>query len=52
MYKSNWELGVPKVVPYELGERDTARKQAVAVRHAESRPPLWQFFCMTLMECG
>lgn len=48
----NWELLVLKVVPSEPGERDMARKQAVAVRHAESRPPLWQFFCITLIECG
>lgn len=43
---------VPKVVPCEPGERDMVLKQAVALRHAESRPSLWQFFCITLIECG
>lgn len=27
-------------------------KQAVALRQADSRPPRWQVFWMTLMECG
>lgn len=27
-------------------------KQVVALRQADSRPPRWQVFWMTLMECG
>lgn len=27
-------------------------KQAVVLRQADSRPPRWQVFWMTLMECG
>lgn len=51
--KNGWlDDSLPKYVPFEPGERDMARKQTVALRHAESRPALWQFFWITLMECG
>lgn len=34
----------PKLLLRGLGERDTAVKQAVALRQADSLPPLWQVF--------
>lgn len=43
---------LPKLLPRVPGERDTAVKQAVAFRQADSLLPLWQVFWMTLMECG
>lgn len=43
---------LPKLLLCVPGERETAVKQAVAFRHADSLPPLWQVFWMTLMECG
>lgn len=43
---------VPKLLLCGPGERETVVKQAVALRQADSLPPLWQVFWMTLMECG
>lgn len=48
----NIQMCQPKLLLRGLGERDTAVKQAVALRQADSLPPLWQVFWMTLMECG
>lgn len=43
---------IPKVLLGGPGERETAEKQAVALRQAESRPPFRHVFWITLMEWG
>lgn len=41
---------VPNKFLEALVRRERAKKQAEALRQADSRPPRWQFFWMTLME--
>lgn len=50
--KESGEWALPKLLLCGPGERETVVKQAVAFRQADSRPPLWHVFWMTLMECG
>lgn len=50
--KESCEWALPKLLLCGPGERETVVKQAVAFRQADSRPPLWHVFWMTLMECG
>lgn len=50
--KESREWALPKLLLCGPGERESVVKQAVAFRQADSRPPLWHVFWMTLMECG